>query len=144
MAKKGSKKKAKKTPKKKKTPAKKTTPKKRQAKKAPRTAQGSTSSATGLTGSVREINYRCAGGCRATPPSAHMSPGDVVCMVAVNTDVTVNFTGASPFESGADPIDIPEGSFRCEVVGSATGTFPYALSCSKCPSGLVPPEMIVP
>lgn len=143
MAKKGSKKKAKKTPAKK-MPAKKTPAKKKQAKKAPRSAKGSTSSATGLTGTVREINYRCAGGCRATPPSVHISPGDVVVMVAVNTDVTINFTGASPFESGADPISIAEGSFQAEVVGTATGTFSYALSCSKCPSGLVPPEMIVP
>ena len=141
MAKKGSKKKTKPKPKPKK---KKKTPKKKQVKKAPRSAKGSTKSATGLTGNGVTINYRCAGGCRATPPSVHMSPGDVVTMVAVNTDVTINFTGASPFESGADPINISQGGFQTEVVGTATGTFGYALSCSKCPTGLVPPEMIVP
>lgn len=140
MAKKGS---NKKKAKKKKTPAKKTPAKKKQAQKAPRSAKGSTSAATGLTGNVVTINYRCAGGCRATPPSVHMSPGDVVVMVAVNTDVTINFTAGSPFESGADPIHISAGSSQSEVAGSTPGTFPYALSCSTCLSGLVPPEMIV-
>jgi hypothetical protein len=139
MARKGSKKKPKPKPK-----PKKTTPKKKPVKKAPSSAKGSTKSATGLTGNGVTINYRCAGGCRATPSNVHMSPGDVVTMVAVNTDVTINFTGASPFESGADPINIPEGGFQTEIVSAATGNFAYALSCSKCPSGLVPPEMIVP
>jgi hypothetical protein len=119
--------------------------KKRVQKKAKKTSsRGRAGSSTFLSGRVRNIRYKCSGGCKATPKFAHMSPGDVVNMLAINTDVKIDFNGASPFQSGADPIVISEGSVRTEVVGSSNGTFPYTLSCSKCQTGNIPPEMIVP
>jgi hypothetical protein len=74
-----------------------------------------------------------------------MSPGDVVVLLAIDTDATVNFVGASPFQSGTNPIHIPKGTAHPEVVGPGTGTFDYSLSCSACTGGtVVSPKMIVP
>lgn len=97
-----------------------------------------------LTGEAKRIKYKCNGSCRATPKFAHMSPGDVVVLIAVDTDVTIDFKTASPFESGADPITITEGAFRAEVVGTKAGSFAYTLTCSTCASSHGDPEMIVP
>jgi hypothetical protein len=96
--------------------------------------------------SVRKIKYRCSNGCKATPKFATMNQGDVVVLIAVNTDATINFLGTSPFESGTDPIHVPKGTAHPEVVASNSGTFEYTLSCKnpRCSSGVTNPEMIVP
>ena len=97
-----------------------------------------------LTGRTVTIRYRCNGSCKALPRRAHMRAGDVVNMLAINTNVRITFIGASPFQSGASSIIIRAGGIRTEIVGAATGSFPYNLSCPTCPTGNIPPEMIVP
>ena len=97
-----------------------------------------------LTGRTVTIRYHCNGACKATPRRAHMSPGDVVNMLAMNTNARITFIRASPFRSGASTIIIRAGGIRTEIVGATTGTFRYNLSCPSCPTGNIPPEMIVP
>lgn len=111
----------------------------KKAKKAKRKA-----STPPLTGSVKTIKYKCAGSCKATPKFAHMKPGDVVVLMAINTDVKIDFLGNSPFVSGTDPIRLAEGEARTEIVKSTAGHFEYTLTCSECPTSTTPPEMIVP
>jgi hypothetical protein len=99
-----------------------------------------------VSGGVRTIKYGCGiTGCTATPHKAKMKPGDVIVMLAMNTDVALEFTTGSPFESGIDRIEIPKGYFHAALVGSVKGSYKYLLSCpgSACVTRLVPPEMIV-
>ena len=95
---------------------------------------------------IRRIRIGCAGGCKATPETLHMSPGDVVVIFARGSDVEVNFVGKSPFKSGKDPIKVASGTAHPEVVGSKTGTFEYRPKCTNpsCPTGAGNPVMIVP
>jgi len=91
------------------------------------------------------ITYSCASSVlRIAPRLAHMSPGDVVDMKAVNTDVTLTFAN-SPFTSGATNIFIRSGKVHNEFVKlNANGRFPYTASSPNCGSAFAPPEMIVP
>src|SRR5687767_3528882 len=136
MAKKATRKKAKKTAKTAK--AKKTA----QRKSARKTARKTTPKAR------QTIKYRCSGTgtggtCSATPKFAHMDQGETVVLDAVNTDVTITFgTNGSPFRSGTNPITITAGSTRNEVVkATAAGHYDYVLSCSECSrQSMAPPE----
>jgi hypothetical protein len=99
-----------------------------------------------VSGRVRTIKFACGlTGCTASPHKTKMNPGDVTVMLAMNTNVAIEFTAGSPFESGIDRIDIPKGYFHAELVGSAKGSYKYSLSCpgSACVTLRIPPEMIV-
>ena len=130
-------------------------------KKAAPTARGARQSrqvrARVLTGDVKRISYRCVGTaspcCKITDRSAHMEPGDVVVLIAVDTRVNIKFRHGSPFESGETSFTIAAGSFRVEVVKNVIGIppvrFPYNDDCCAacrvgCPHPEGPPEMIVP
>ena len=95
---------------------------------------------------VRNIKYRCGGTCKARPNPAHMSPGDVMVLFAVDVDARVTFIGGSPFKSKATRIQVQKGTAHPEVVGDKKGKFEYRLSCTNpsCPSSVANPEMIVP
>ena len=95
------------------------------------------------TGKTVTIKYRCNGACKAIPSKAHMSPGDVVKMMAINTDVKIKFIGKTPFRSRAKSIIIKAGGIRTEIVKATTGS-KYTLSCPGCPTGNLPAEMIIP
>lgn len=95
---------------------------------------------------TRNIRYRCDGTCKASPKFAHMSPGDVMVLIAVDVDARVTFIGGSPFKSKATQIRVAKGTAHPEVVANKEGVFEYRLSCSNpsCPSSVANPEMIVP
>ena len=89
------------------------------------------------------IRYSCsAGACKATPHKVRIGPkGSTVYMKATNTAARVRFT-TSPF--GTKIFNIPAGTQVSATVTATSGSFPYTLSCSSCPSPAAPPEMIVP
>ena len=97
-----------------------------------------------LTGKTVTINYRCNGSCKSVPGKPHMGPGDVVKMMAINTNVKIKFTGKSPFRSGAKVIIIKAGGIRTEIVRATKARAKYQLSCASCPAPNIPAEMIVP
>jgi hypothetical protein len=123
-------------------------PKRKAARKKPRQPVRK-SPRRGASARGRRIKYRCtgSGNCSATPRAAHMSPGHVVLLEAVNTDVTITFgANGSPFVPPTNPLHISRGQTRRETVaGGAAGRHPYTLRCSTCArQGHLPPEMIVP
>lgn len=116
---------------------------------APKTA--STENAAGQAAAepnIRQVRFRCAGGCSALPGELHMGPNDVVVMFANEVDAEITFGGRSPFKSGATSISIPNGTAHPEVVASnANGAFPYQVKCKpECTTGgvIANPQMIVP
>jgi len=121
--------------------------KKAKKRPAPKKKSSASTAKRVLASKVVRINYRCQTTCKASPKFAHMAPGDVVAMKAVNTNVSLSFV-TSPFLSGATSIAIPSGSTHYEEVKPIPTFppkhFPYTLSCSDCVSVLGPPEMIVP
>ena len=89
------------------------------------------------------IKYGCDGTCKAQLKHPHMKRGDLVVMVATNTDVTVDFLKASPFRSGNTHFSIPRMTALVEVVSGRSRDYPYTLTCSGCPSGIDDPSMII-
>ena len=156
MAKKGTKKKAKKAKTARATKTAQRKPARKTARKTARAARRRSAqppARSQAASATRTIRFRCSGGCRATPPPPqHLGgPGSTVVLLAVNTDVTIDFlANGSPFRSGTDPIVISAGASRTEIVArEASGFFPYNLTCPTCPqvptpTPIIPPEMIVP
>ena len=89
------------------------------------------------------IRYSCSAEvCKATPKSVRIGPArSTVYMTATNTAARVRFT-TSPFATKV--FNIPAGTQVSATVTATAGSFPYALSCTSCPSPAAPPEMIVP
>jgi hypothetical protein len=101
-----------------------------------------------------KIQYECINGkCVSTPDWTEHNVGlplfGKVRLIAVGTDVTIEFTGkGSPFSKDINPITIAKGGEYVDRVKLlAWGRYPYKKKvCADCegPVTNVPPEMIVP
>jgi|KBSSwiStaDraftv2_1062776.scaffolds.fasta_scaffold1571928_2 hypothetical protein len=122
------------------------------SKKKPTT--GASSKKTVQTRRAVEVSYGCwDGACGVSDDALHAGPGDVVVMTALfGVQVTITFTGDSPFESGAGaaaPIVLAPGTSQSEIVKAAQPTNPakykYKIKCNpNCGGHAGQPEMIVP
>ena len=110
---------------------------------AKRTAKKKAAKKKTSRGQTITIKYRCVSGkCRAQPKFAHLKKkGNTVAMMAINTGVTIEFPAGSPFNT--KKITIAEGKTVKKAVVNA-GKFEYDLTCSKCATLAIPPQMIVP
>jgi hypothetical protein len=95
---------------------------------------------------TQTFRYFCKNSvCSVTPRSKHLSPGDIVVLIATGTDVWITFVNGTPFTSAPNPIHLVDGVPQVFVVDSRPGTFRYTIQCSTCPDQIgIPPEMIVP
>ena len=94
---------------------------------------------------VKTIKFKCENGsCKARPKFAHIAKRAGIKLVAVNTNVTINFVHGSPFVPSTNPIHIASGNTVQMTVGTTNGHFDYVLTCPGCKSFAGNPEMIVP
>src|SRR5689334_9188840 len=72
------------------------------------------------------ITFKCDGGCKAKEKNAHMGQGDYVDLTAKNTDATIQFPIASPFDPPVMRIHVAAGTTVTKrVADDANGTYDY-------------------
>jgi hypothetical protein len=104
------------------------------------------STATATAARVKSVQYSCDPQCKAIPKKRKLKAGDIVLLIADDTDVTIDFIAGSPFVSGSTHISIAANTVDTEIVApasSANQSFKYTLTCSECSSPTTNPEMIV-
>jgi hypothetical protein len=107
------------------------------------TTKGKKKSSLVLTTNVVKIKFLCGAFCQARPKHATAHNGDIVTFIAVNTDVTLDFS-PSPFQSGHTHLAVSQGSYVTEVINATPDEeYFYSLNCKGCPSKVDDPSVII-
>jgi hypothetical protein len=87
--------------------------------------------------------FFCDSFCSVSIFTKKIKKNEFVYLVADGTDVTLNFTPSSPFQSGTNPITIKANTFRKEQAVNRKLDVTYSLTCTSCGGTSADPEIIV-